>query len=359
VVRVLIGHEGRGKISATGPYLIETYPGGTELERGRDLTPADFTGTRSGLRLGAKTYDTAAVRVRPLADGVLRYRNRPYRGSFVIMRRIDGDVALVNRVAMEQYLRGVVASEMPVSFEAAALEAQAVASRTYALEALKVGEGASAPGFDLRDDQRSQVYKGIEGEAAKAIEAVEKTRGLVLAYDGDVFPAYFSSSCGGRTVPATDVWEDAPGIPPLRGTDCGACGISHHVPWRAPVTLTAAEITTALREAGRVTRRVTDVVPLETGPGGHISKIEVRTAGGGSTTMSGNDFRMAVGSMKLKSTSFSVSRRGGRFTFDGTGFGHGAGMCQWGAQGMARRGVSGSEILLHYYPGASLVKVYP
>lgn len=138
-------------------------------------------------------------------------RDGRYRGSIVVVPGVFGGLGAVNVVALDDYVRGVLPGEMPSSWPIEALKAQAVAARSYALAANKGGAV-----FDHYPDTRSQVYRGFDHETAPANAAVEATAGQVLAYEGEVIPAFFFSTSGGRTEDVENVWYDAAPRPYLR-----------------------------------------------------------------------------------------------------------------------------------------------
>jgi stage II sporulation protein D len=152
------------------------------------------------------------------AASPLRFNGRPYRGFLELSLNRNGRITLVNQLGMEEYLLGVVPAEMsPDSYpEFAALEAQSIAARTYALK--NTGR-FSSEGYDLTADIRSQVYVGYSGEKEAASEAVRKTAGLAIYYQDQLIDAMYSSTCGGRTEDFANVF-DAPPVPYLRGVVC-------------------------------------------------------------------------------------------------------------------------------------------
>jgi stage II sporulation protein D len=248
---------------------------------------------------------------------------------------------------VERYLPGVLAGELTPSFPGASLRAQAVASRTYALN-----RRASAPSdrpWHVTDDTATQVFRGLTTDR-RLLSAVSDTRGMLLSWRGRPLPAYFHSTCGGHTAPAHEVFGGSP-VPPLTGVPCEWCGDSRYFRWSAemafPDLLKALGVSGPLRGA-EISRRGRGDRALQFS---FLAPTPVRR--------SAADLRARLGTSRLRSTLvFEIARRGNLLVFRGGGWGHGVGMCQIGARGLAARGASAGDILAHYYPGALLSRWY-
>jgi stage II sporulation protein D len=294
---------------------------------------------------------------------------RRYPGFLRCLLKNDGTADIINVVDVEAYLRGVLRGEVPPNWHRETYKAQAIAARTYVLyEKGTVGRNRH---WDVTSTARSQMYVGIDRntEKTKAARAVDATRGIVLTWpypEGDrIFCAYYSAVCGGTTQDASLV-GDTEHIPPLAGgVECEYC-------WRAPKGTYRWKPVTFTKEAiGRALARRYDAF-AKLGP---VAGVEVteRTADhrartirvtdreGKSADLPAEAFRLTIDPTGwiVKSTHFRIRDDGSAVTFThGRGWGHGAGLCQWGAEGMARDGATAEEILAHYYPGSKLVKVY-
>lgn len=134
--------------------------------------------------------------------GFISVKGKWYRGFFIVYNQ-SGTLTIINKVDIEDYIRGVVPSEMPRSWDYEAHKAQAIAARSYALANL--GKRASH-GYDLKDTPEDQAYGGASAEAARTNQAVKETEGIVLIYDLKIIPAYYSASAGGQTSSSADVW---------------------------------------------------------------------------------------------------------------------------------------------------------
>jgi stage II sporulation protein D len=289
------------------------------------------------------------------ADG--KTRSGRYRGSLQLHLRGTESKA-VNEVDLEDYLAGVVGREMSLlRTPTEALKAQVVSARTYALyecingRLRRIGEP-----FDLFDDERSQAYGGMDSENSTALEVVEETRGLVLFYRGSLVQTFYSSTCGGSTEPAWQVLASAQRIPPLAGVACGHCATSPHYEWRA--TLDKTEL------CERLTGRQGRVDALEVAAsckGGHALRMKFQVAGESLPRVvdANSGFRVKVGGRTIKSTLLvEIKETASGFEITGRGWGHGAGMCQYGAWELARSGRSAYDILEFYYPQSEIERAH-
>ncbi len=292
---------------------------------------------------------------------------KDYRGNLRFVLRTDGTaLQAVNHVPLESYLLGVVGAEMHSYWEPEALKAQAVAARTYCLYIKnRFGKRRS---WDLSATQANQVYRGIAAETKTVEHAVQATAGQVLVCDDEngnerIFCSYYSSSCGGHTEDAKNVFGET--VPPLTGVKCPYCkdiAKQRNFHWK-PVTLTTQQVSESLLARYASLAKLEAIVDLEIIERGHLDRVtRVRLIGknGKTDTVRGEDLRLSLDptGRKLKSTLFRMTQKGQKFEFtDGRGFGHGVGLCQCGAQGKARKGADYREILRFYYPDSKLVTI--
>ncbi|WP_095988502.1 SpoIID/LytB domain-containing protein [Cystobacter fuscus] len=299
-----------------------------------ELNGAPVIGSAVRFRAGVESSDAGTP-----GDSAIRAGDMEVRGDVVVRLYKDG-LQLVNVIALEDYLAAVLGSEMPVSFPPEALKAQAVAARTYALQ--KKLETYGAP-FHMGSSVLHQVYGGLNREDPRTRAAVEATRGEVLTYELAPIEAYFHASCGGRTESGWDSLQRD--LPYLKAVDC-PCGRLPASRWSA--TVSDAELRAALgqsTEGFRVTSRTS------------THRVNRVSAAGGAS-VDGAQFRRKLGYTKLKSLDFDVEHTQGKWHFTGRGYGHGAGLCQWGAKALADSGKSYRDILLHYYPDTELQQLY-
>jgi stage II sporulation protein D len=278
-----------------------------------------------------------------------------YRGNLELVPGAGGTVTAVNVLPLEEYLFGVVPGEMPAGWEKEALKAQAIAARTYALHNL--GK-ESKKGYDLCGTTHCQMYEGAAVETAATNDAVARTAGEYLSYQGKPIQAYFHANSGGYTDNSGDLWSE--NLPYIRAVADFDQAAPRHV-WY--LTYSESQLGAALDKIGVSVGRVTDLAPADKTPIGRVKTMRVKGTGG-SATFEASKLRFAIG---LHSTFFNVGKvtgaqlgmpgNGTYFQFAGRGWGHGLGMSQWGARGMADRGFNYRQILNHFYPGSQLQPV--
>lgn len=297
-----------------------------------------------------------------------------YRGRLEVVFGAGGGLTVINRVMMEDYLRGVVPGEIshgdPALLEA--VKAQAVAARTYA--AVSIGQYESN-GYDLLATVADQVYTGREGEAPNADRAIRETRGVLAFHHGEPIITNYASTCGGHTADRDEVW-DKPPLPYLRGvSDRGGksywCATSRYFQWQERLdgeSLWPAARAALTRNFGcRIpeSARLEEIHVAETGPSGRVRRLVFKTDQG-SFEARGDRIRWVLprsDGTPLRSTLFEldIDRSRGcvrNVTVRGGGWGHGVGMCQWGAMERSRAGQSCDEILRAYYRGIKLATLY-
>ena len=271
------------------------------------------------------------------------YNGRPFRGSF--QRLPDGSI--VNVVDLEQYLYAVVPHEMPPAWPPAALQAQAVCARTYVLQ-----RSDPRRPYDLVPSEADQVYTGIEGESPAGRAAVDSSAGLVLRFGAAYATVAYSSCCGGHTESAAEAWGGAL-LPYLGGVTCPYCTQSPNYRWTAAVALAdvAQRFAAQLADAGTLR----DVRIAGVDGSGRARAFEL--VADRSVLIKATAFRLALGSRVVRSLLVTGMRTDEQFAtvrIDGTGLGHGVGMCQWGARGMAQLGRNAQEVLAFYFPGTTI-----
>jgi stage II sporulation protein D len=198
-----------------------------------------------------------------------------------------------------------------------------------------------------------QVYNGCEIEDSRAARGVTETSGEVLAYNGSVIQAFYHSNCGGHTEASENVWGFP--LPYLQGVDCSYCLGSQSARWEQSLALNRIE--NLLREGGFDATGLREIRIGRKNGSGRIAELVLETAKG-RQTISAVNFRKAMGYTLIRSTNFDVRVTGGEALFRGAGYGHGVGLCQWGAKQRASDGFDYREILSYYYPGARIKKIY-
>jgi len=301
---------------------------------------------------------------RPAEGGDFQLKQRGYRGRLQVLVGGSG-LRAINHVGLESYLPSVVGSEMPASWPQAALRAQAVAARTYALRQRK-----PADPFDLSATVSSQVYKGVDAETPSTREAVLSTRGQVLMYGSSLANAVFHSSSGGATENSGDLWsQQLPYLVSVPDFDQA----SPVQAWQQ--RLEPEQLQQAFAEIGGAQR----IDVLSTTSTGRVRQARV-SGPSGTLVVSGAQLRSRLGlrstmvrfelvpselaalpPLPLLPEQFEVGGFQPQVQLPlpsllavGRGYGHGVGMSQWGALGLAQRGQSYDQILRHYYRGTEL-----
>lgn len=336
-VRVLIRQpQGHVRIDGSSwgvPIAVRFDSGRVEL---RSLEDGAKLAVASGHRLEAATGRFLRV------DGV------PYRGAVEVFYNPYLAPVVVNELSMEDYLKGVVPLELgPVQFPLLeAQKVQSVAARTYSLRHL--GNFAQR-GFDLYLDVRSQVYGGVPAEKELSNLALLQTSGMVAVSAGQPILAYYSSTCGGRTAPASEVFSSGSDAGYLRGGIECPDQSSPYRNWEVSIPIADFR-----RKLG-IPRAKLEGLKEEQFPSGRLRELEILTPAA-KRTISGQELRIRLGLRSTWLTQIELS--GERVEIQGHGFGHGVGLCQFGSVELARRGQTAEQILEHYYPGSSLQKVY-
>jgi len=381
MVRVLLADAAEsGLLSVNGHVEIIAVIPSSEERKGSftDRKTVRILPTGSGISLGNDNYIRASLR--PL-DG------NPIRVSWTVggeTRSMDlfhevllagshvsdggkGQLARIRLLAlvpMEEYLYGVLNGEVLADWPLEALMAQAIVARTYALYHVKARAGKE---FDLTD--RAQEWKPAASYAPRFRSAVDATAGIVLTEQHALFEAFFHSECGGFTADGNDVFGTGP-ITALSGVRCPRCAPPGGKPRSWTWMISKTELENRLRRAKLLRGgQIRSVVALNADghpltARGRVSHFELILESGTHTTVKipANTFRLAVGADKseMASTWLSVdSGSGPQIVFSGRGWGHGVGLCQWGAEYAARTlQWKYRDILERYYPGARLVRVW-
>ena len=385
VIRVgIVVDRDTGSFSATGQFRVLGADGAIlavqDAGRTWSVERADANGFVSLARPDrADPIAVAApvtVRAERPEDFVV-VNGKRYRGEALVLFGSTG-VTIVNRLPLESYLPSVVALELGFRnpSDRQAVMAQAVAARTYAL---RYRGRREALGFDVFPTDADQVYGGVEAEKPEVTDAATRTVGRILTWHGEPIQALFHSTCGWSTEAAGQVFQNGEPAPYLRavsdrsgrGQDGYYCAISPRFRWReewdgATLNAILARTLPAVL-GGRASNlgRVTDVRISRTTPSGRAAELVIETTGGAFTVPQGRirEVLRPAADRQLNSTGIQlhVEKQGGelvRVVAAGAGYGHGVGMCQFGAVGRARAGWDYRRILATYYHGTTLERVY-
>lgn len=329
------------------------------------------------------------------------WAGRRYLGEFWVATQVSSSpakrgasvkgCALINRVPLETYLASVLEAEFSSKWSSSAVDAQVIAARSYAIRRILDQKGRKDSLWDVEQTVKDQVYNGIGAVEASVLTnvslaqaAVRRTRGRILVTEKgssqkslSPLRALYHSTCGGRTSDPKSTWrKEVRGIQPVV---CGECESSPKARWR--VELSEAEVLNALGAMPRpdrvqslsitpLRRRIQGLEVLERSSDGRALVLEMRTKDENGKSLRpfkflASEFRAKVGTTRLPSTWFEFSGefwdpkiQQSRWILKGSGYGHGLGLCQWGAKTLGEKGATANEILVKYYPQARVEITY-
>lgn len=305
---------------------------------------------KDGFRIGSKDLSASSIMIHVNKDYDIYVDGRRFRGDVEIVKKDNDRLMVINYVGLEDYLQGVLYHEVSHRWPMECLKAQAIAARTFAVYQARANK---IQPYDLRSDIYSQVYGGKNSEKVTTTAAVRATQGQVLTFKGDIFPAYFHATCAGHTEDSSNLWKID--IQPLKGGKCDFCKDAKHYLWLKTIPLD--DISEVLRQNGYKIGNIADVKVVSTNASGRVDKLEITDDAGVTVVLTGKIFRSLLGPNVVRSTKFVPHVREGNLVLDGRGWGHGVGLCQWGAYGMARRGMKAGQILSYYYPGSEITTI--
>lgn len=263
---------------------------------------------------------------------------------YVNVRRNNGNI---EKYELEEYIIGVVGAEMPASFNKEALKAQSVVARTYALKSIKnnkqLTSDNSTQNFKDNNELKKMWGSSYNTYYNKIKSAVLETKGLYLSYNNDYVDAVYHSTSNGNTEDAVYVWGNS--VPYLKSVSSQYDNTNKN--YNSTITLTYNEISNKLKNSIDSNTKFNIISRTS---GNRVKEIEIN-----GTTYSGVEFRKLL---NLRSADFSIENNGANIVISTNGYGHGVGMSQYGANGMANNGSSYTDILLHYYTGVSIKNIY-
>ncbi len=341
-VRIALQEKGSSCTVESEAYTLKATAGAQVLRKGQGQVT---------FRPGFPEKDVMLVP----ASGVFTWNGRGYRGYLRVFER-EGKLVAVNVLNLEDYLAGVVGGEIPADWPGPTQRALAVAARTYAVYLL--GDPRDSE-YDLVATDQDQVYAGLDGESFASRGALDDTRGQVLkGADGRVLKAYYSSSCGGHTSDSEPVF--GPEVPSIKGVPDPYCAGTAGSHWSRSFPIET--VRKRFAADGKPLAKITSVQVSGYDPSGRMSFITVKDDQGHEYREKSQDFRRILGYRELRSTrcKMTVKEQSSRpvsLHFQGGGWGHGVGLCQWGALVMGEKHMGYQAILRHYYRGATLEKI--
>jgi len=283
---------------------------------------------------------TEMVKLLDRTEGKLLLHDRPYTGKIEVWHGGQG-LYLINEIPLEEYIKSVVKSETGRDWDLEALKAQAVVARTYAVF-MKSKNGHFK--YDITSTTLHQVYNG-DVQDERISEAVKGTEDEMLTFEGNPIEAFYHSTCGGHTEDPGEVFGKS--LPYLKAQPV-KCELSPLAVWARRIPL--AELGEALQLEG-----ITNAAVKSYTASGRVREVEI-TASNGLNLIKATELRKILGWKRLPSTAFTLQLEEDALVIDGTGYGHGVGLCQWSALEMAREGKNYAEILSFFYPGTQLAK---
>ena len=322
---------------------LGSYPAGTRLTISKSGNGLSVNGKSAGAKIYFKSSGSGVA---------FAVKGNQYRGVIKAIASPSG-VTLVNQVSMEDYLKGVVPCEIVPSWHMDAIKAQAVAARTYAMFHKN---GYRSAGYDVTDDTRTQVYRGVSAETEATNRAVMETAGEVVTYGGSPIDAVFHASGGGYTENCENVWGSA--VPYLKGVPED----KYATPWKKTISLSSFM---KMADVGKLKGIKLSALHIgeahkasDRGISGRVKSVTL-VGSKGNRVVSGDRLQQIY---DLNSTLFDLSVSGNQLVITGYGYGHGLGLSQWGAEAMAEKHGGAKDyyktILTHYFTGTKVEKVY-
>lgn len=352
-VRVaVIKNEKNFVVSASGQYTIAYGKNMAVFESDRKLNKSRVLFEDDMLHIGKRSIHTKFVRITSDKDITLFSGNkrRRYRGSIDIKSDDQGNLTVTNSLELEQYVKGVLYHEVSARWPMEAMKAQAVATRTYVLYQVEQNQKLD---YDVTSDIYSQVYGGKSAERFRTNLAVDRTKGQILKYKGKILPTYFHSNSGGHTEDVSELWNHD--LPPLKGVESPYSLAAPNYEWKK--NFRSKDVQDLLNKAGIQTGLIKEIRVLEKNDSGRNRWLEIESRNGQLTKIAGKKFREFIGPNDVKSNMYDIEMKGYYFDLIGKGWGHGVGMCQWGAYEMARQRFRYDSILQFYYPQSDLTKI--
>jgi stage II sporulation protein D len=349
IVRIGLVEDGSSvNMSCEGSYYFYEINSGKRT----DIQPLNdylLKGDGDRIAFDGETLQSPVRIVTDSPNSKIRINGRRFRDNMLLSCK-NGKLTVINELGLEDYIRGILPQEVNPAWHEEALKAQAVCSRTYALRNLRKH---TKQGFDLCNKTHCQVFGGMESETERTNKAVDDTRGEVLTFNGELASTLFHACCSGHTENPNNVWAweaEAPAY--LKGRSDKFCSPSPYDNWKGK--LETSVIMARLIKAGYNVGTIKKMRVSGKSSSGRAEMIRIVTSRG-TINISAGKFRLMMDPWVIKSTMINdIVRYRNSFEFRGSGWGHGVGMCQWGAKVMAAKGYDYKEILKYYYSGTDI-----
>ncbi len=348
------------KIFAKSDSLVFENPEGLYL--GEHATQAfrklDINKSDTILEYNGKSHSVLSIipKGKSVTSITTKYGTKLFNGSFIIRIR-KKSFFIINQTSMNSYLQGVVGSELGESFSPETLKAQAVVSRSYFIALKKNSDERDYDAIDVAG--QFQAYRGLQYVGPRVRQAVMDTNCEIIKTSSNDFIPQFHSTCGGMLLTSEESWgkeeiHERSGFRRFDGPEKSPnCQLSPYFEWSADL-----EKSKILKSLSNQMNLSFDDIDFLFNTTGFLKQVKLSTSDGKAIYLSGYKFKSYLekeGIPSIRSTRFTVRADRGRLHFKGKGFGHFVGMCQWGAEFLARNKMEYRDILRYYYPGASVV----
>ena len=330
-------------IKISGACEIVDLANMSSLYHGRNLKTT-ATLYKDGIAIGGVDSRNNKILIKTRGNDFIILDGRKFRGNIQLIRQEGNSFLVINQIELEDYVRGILYHEVSHYWPIEVLKAQSIVCRSYALYQREQMIGKD---YDLTSDAYSQVYGGKTSERYRINKAVDETKGLILKYSNKALPAFFHATCGGHTEDGSILWNI--NIEPLKGIACNYCQESPHYNWHYVISL--EDLLVKLEEGGYKIADIKNITILDRNISGRVGNLKISSVNK-DLKISAKDFRNIVSPNLIRSSNFNVAIFASDVVFEGLGWGHGVGLCQWGAYFMAKQGFSYQDILKFYYPGS-------
>lgn len=324
---------------------------GTKYELQSQTSALKFTA--KGLMVNGKRFPSIKGNYYFAPKEPLKIGKIKCKGQFLLLKTNPkkANYLLILSLPLEHYLGGVLEGEISHSWPAESIKVQAIAARTYAYWIIN---NSGNRRYHIKSDTSHQVFKGNEGVHPSFKKAIRATSGIILTYKRSPIQTFFTATCGGQTEKPVNVWNSPTKMPHFKSIKCPYCTTHPKYKWTAK--LSAKKIKQKLKTKLPGLRSIRSIRIVKYSPSRRALTLEIND-GSRKNHLSGNAFRLTLGGTTIQSLRFKLKKQGNYYLFKGNGYGHGVGLCQWGAKTMAQKGYSHRKILQFYYKQVKMKKI--